>query len=262
MFVIQRAFNRVRRGYDPEEVDRHLERVSRWFTSTDIGQALTHERTQLLLRERAVAEREAELARGVEGARLEAERRSKALGGVPMPKRGRPSGCWPRRARRERRSRTRRRESAPDSLTRRALTLRPRRSWSRRATRLRRSWPRRAPRASIRVRHAARSTRGAAAAARSARPRSALVPAHELGGREDVAGERPLELTSPGAEADVELGVESVQPEEVAVGAVPGRRTWAAPAARPEVVAPFGWGRLAPPSARRPPGRCSRRASA
>jgi DivIVA domain-containing protein len=78
MFVVQRAFNRVRRGYDPEEVDRHLERVSRWFTSTDIGQALTHERTQLLLRERAVAEREAELARGVEGARLEAERRSKA----------------------------------------------------------------------------------------------------------------------------------------------------------------------------------------
>jgi hypothetical protein len=54
-----------------------------------------------------------------------------------------------------------------------------------------------------------------------------------------VAGERPLELTPPGAEAEVELGVESVQPENVAVCAVPGRRTWAAPAAHPEVVAPL-----------------------
>ena len=25
MFVVQRAFSRVRRGYDPDEVDRHLE---------------------------------------------------------------------------------------------------------------------------------------------------------------------------------------------------------------------------------------------
>jgi DivIVA domain-containing protein len=28
MFVVQRAFSRVRRGYDPDEVDRHLELVS------------------------------------------------------------------------------------------------------------------------------------------------------------------------------------------------------------------------------------------
>jgi DivIVA domain-containing protein len=35
MFVVQRSFSRVRRGYDPDEVDRHLELVSRWFTSTD-----------------------------------------------------------------------------------------------------------------------------------------------------------------------------------------------------------------------------------
>jgi hypothetical protein len=103
---------------------------------------------------------------------------------------------------------------------------------------------------------------GSAAAARPARPRSALVPADELRCREDVAGEGPLELTPPGAEADVELGVESVQPEEVAVCAVPGRRTWPAPAAHPEVVASLGRRRLALRKPARPPGRCSRPASA
>ena len=33
LFVVQRAFRRVRRGYDPEEVDRHLQLVSEWFAS-------------------------------------------------------------------------------------------------------------------------------------------------------------------------------------------------------------------------------------
>jgi hypothetical protein len=42
MFVVQRSFNRERRDYDPDEVDWHLELVSRWFTSTDAGQAFTH----------------------------------------------------------------------------------------------------------------------------------------------------------------------------------------------------------------------------
>ena len=73
MFVVQRSFSRVRRGYDPDEVDRHLELVSRWFTSTDAGQAFTHERAQLQRRERAVASTEADMARVIEGARLEAE---------------------------------------------------------------------------------------------------------------------------------------------------------------------------------------------
>ena len=73
MFVVQRAFSRVRRGYDPDEVDRHLELVSQWFTSTDIGRTFTHERAELDQRERAVAAKEAEQAQIVEGARLEAE---------------------------------------------------------------------------------------------------------------------------------------------------------------------------------------------
>jgi DivIVA domain-containing protein len=66
MFVVQRTFRRVRRGYDPDEVDRHLELVSRWFTSTEVGQALTRERSVLEQRER-------ELERDLEGARLEAD---------------------------------------------------------------------------------------------------------------------------------------------------------------------------------------------
>jgi DivIVA domain-containing protein len=73
MFVVQRSFRWVRRGYDPDEVDRHLQLVSQWFTSTDVGRAFTKQRTELEQRERAVAAREAEQARHVEGARLEAD---------------------------------------------------------------------------------------------------------------------------------------------------------------------------------------------
>jgi DivIVA domain-containing protein len=47
MFVVQRTFSRVRRGYDPDEVDRHLELVSRWFTTTDAGRAIAEERARL-----------------------------------------------------------------------------------------------------------------------------------------------------------------------------------------------------------------------
>jgi DivIVA domain-containing protein len=66
MFVVQRTFTRVRRGYDPDEVDRHLELVSRWFTSTDAGRAIAEERARL-------RERESEAQHLVEGARVEAE---------------------------------------------------------------------------------------------------------------------------------------------------------------------------------------------
>src|SRR4051812_873646 len=73
VFVVQRTFKRVRRGYDPHEVDRHLELVSRWFTSTDIGLALTHERTELDRREAALSEREAQLERSVKPKQIEAD---------------------------------------------------------------------------------------------------------------------------------------------------------------------------------------------
>ena len=55
MFVVQRAFALVRRAYDPDEVDRHLELVSQWFTSTDIGRTFARQRAELEQRERAVA---------------------------------------------------------------------------------------------------------------------------------------------------------------------------------------------------------------
>src|SRR4051794_6646993 len=60
MFVVQRTFRRVRRGYDPAEVDRHLELVSQWFTSTDAGRAVAEERARL-------HEREAEARQLLEG---------------------------------------------------------------------------------------------------------------------------------------------------------------------------------------------------
>jgi DivIVA domain-containing protein len=73
VFVVQRTFTRVRRGYDPDEVDQHLERVSRWFTGTETGEAIAAERAALDLREQAIAARELEAERVLSGARAEAE---------------------------------------------------------------------------------------------------------------------------------------------------------------------------------------------
>src|SRR5215218_3185383 len=73
MFVVQRTFRTVRKGYDPDEVDRHLELVSRWFTQTDAAKALREERERIQERERAAAEREAAAERSLEGVRMEAE---------------------------------------------------------------------------------------------------------------------------------------------------------------------------------------------
>src|SRR2546423_3131739 len=68
VFVVQRSFRRVRRGYDPEEVDRHLQRVSEWFTKTDAGERAREYESSLRERERAAQEGERRLA----GERLEA----------------------------------------------------------------------------------------------------------------------------------------------------------------------------------------------
>ena len=100
---MQRSFRRLRRGYDPDEVDRHLELVSQWFTSTDVSRAFTHQRTELEERERAVAAREAEQARHVEGARLEADARWKVRAAAPTRRPRRPSGRLLTRAPRRRR---------------------------------------------------------------------------------------------------------------------------------------------------------------
>src|SRR3954468_3653927 len=65
VFVVQRSFRRVRRGYDPDEVERHLQLVSEWFTKTHAGEAAReYEQSH---RERLEADAT------LEGARLKAE---------------------------------------------------------------------------------------------------------------------------------------------------------------------------------------------
>src|SRR4051794_17032183 len=62
IFVVQRTFTQVRRGYDPDEVDRHLMLVAEMFNRGRSGE------------QRREAERhEAEARRELEAARLEAE---------------------------------------------------------------------------------------------------------------------------------------------------------------------------------------------
>jgi DivIVA domain-containing protein len=76
VFVVQRHFRRVLRGYDPEEVERHLERVSEWFNESRVGQVAREVEARLDARERAVLEVEAKgraEADGAERARREAE---------------------------------------------------------------------------------------------------------------------------------------------------------------------------------------------
>src|SRR5262245_26442105 len=62
IFVVQRTFARVRRGYDTDEVDRHLELVAEMFRSS---------RDVQLRRE--LERRQAELARELEAAKMEAD---------------------------------------------------------------------------------------------------------------------------------------------------------------------------------------------
>src|SRR3954470_8809986 len=73
MFVVQRTFTLVRRGYDPAEVDRHLELVAGWFTSTEVGRELSRGRAQLEQRERDLERARGELEQSVRGAQLEAD---------------------------------------------------------------------------------------------------------------------------------------------------------------------------------------------
>src|SRR3954467_3829355 len=64
LFVVQRAFRRVRRGYDPEEVDRHLQLVSEWFSQGRGGRAARGGEAQLGARGAGAAQRWAARGRG------------------------------------------------------------------------------------------------------------------------------------------------------------------------------------------------------
>ena len=72
-YVVQRHFRRVRKGYDPAEVDRHLQLVSEWFRTSSTAEKARETEQQLLARERAVMEKEAEAERLLESSRVEAE---------------------------------------------------------------------------------------------------------------------------------------------------------------------------------------------
>ena len=72
-YVIQRHFRRVRKGYDPAEVDRHLQLVSEWFRTSRAAEKAREVREQSAARERAAADREVQAERFVESSRLEAE---------------------------------------------------------------------------------------------------------------------------------------------------------------------------------------------
>src|SRR3954471_21893611 len=71
LFVVQRSFRRVRRGYDPEEVDRHLQLVSEWFSQGRGGRTAREAEQELIARERAAADLEARGRRDAEGTRIE-----------------------------------------------------------------------------------------------------------------------------------------------------------------------------------------------
>ncbi len=73
IYVVQRTFRRVRRGYDPEEVDRHLQLVSEWFTRGRAGELAREVEERLEQREAAAAAVQAEARRVLEGARVEAD---------------------------------------------------------------------------------------------------------------------------------------------------------------------------------------------
>src|SRR3954467_597081 len=62
IFVVQRTFTTVRRGYDPDEVDRHLELVAEMFNRGRSGE-----------QRREAHRHEAQARGGLEGAKLEAE---------------------------------------------------------------------------------------------------------------------------------------------------------------------------------------------
>src|SRR5947209_20226646 len=72
-YVVQRHFRRVRKGYDPAEVDRHLELVSEWFRTSRTAEKAREVERQLLARERAVTDTQAQADRLLETSRLEAE---------------------------------------------------------------------------------------------------------------------------------------------------------------------------------------------
>ena len=66
LYVVQRHFRRVRRGYDPGEVDRHLQLVSQWFAEHRVGEVARELQARLQQREDAVVQAEQDARRLLE----------------------------------------------------------------------------------------------------------------------------------------------------------------------------------------------------
>jgi DivIVA domain-containing protein len=73
VYVVQRSFRRVRRGYDPEEVDRHLQLVSEWFTRSHAGEMARETQARLERERTELAGERLEADAILEGARLKAD---------------------------------------------------------------------------------------------------------------------------------------------------------------------------------------------
>src|SRR4051812_20449307 len=58
LYVVQRHFRRVRRGYAPGEVDRHLQLVSQWFAEHRVGELARELQARLQEREEAAVQAE------------------------------------------------------------------------------------------------------------------------------------------------------------------------------------------------------------
>src|SRR3954464_5552438 len=96
IYVVQRTFTRVRRGYDPDEVDRHLRLVSEWFARSRVGEEARELEQRAAEAKGAQLEAEATL----KGARLRAAAETAGAEAAPAAAPApavRPSGSWPRR---------------------------------------------------------------------------------------------------------------------------------------------------------------------
>jgi DivIVA domain-containing protein len=69
--AVQRRFDVVLRGYDPAEVDAHLQRVSEWFSQSRAGQLARDQERRFKLREEQVSELERQAHALLAGARIE-----------------------------------------------------------------------------------------------------------------------------------------------------------------------------------------------
>jgi DivIVA domain-containing protein len=100
VYVVQRHFRLVRRGYDPAEVDRHLQIVSDWFRQSRAVEEGREREKRLQAREREIAEKEEQAQRALEKQRLEAEATVEGARLRANAELEAATGCSPRRARR------------------------------------------------------------------------------------------------------------------------------------------------------------------